>query len=153
MPSTATAFLLRLPLHFKAARVVGVCSDLKKPSRKRKPQRRKKSVEKLREPRFSMVSDVLESLIHPKKQGWLYFGFFVFLAVFLGAHLFQAATSLAVPNIRTTDTVYFHTMPTWFTFVVLFKLVFWVFSVTYLVGFIKRLLGIHRNSRAGHDRR
>lgn len=94
----------------------------------------------MREPRFSMLGDVLESLMRPRKQGWLYFGFFIFLALFLGVHLAQAAISLAVPNIRTTETVYFSTMPTWFTFVVLVKFAFWLFSMTYIAVFIKRLI-------------
>ncbi|AWL11579.1 hypothetical protein HMF8227_01093 [Saliniradius amylolyticus] len=113
---------------------------MKKPSRKKKRQRKEKSVEELREPRFSALGDALESLMLPKKQGWLYFGFFFFLALFLGVHLYQAAINLAVPNIRTTDTVYFDTMPTWFTVVVLVKLAFWLFSVTYIAVFIKKLI-------------
>ncbi|MCK0746218.1 hypothetical protein, partial [Chromohalobacter nigrandesensis] len=105
-----------------------------------KRQRMKKVVGELREPSFSVLGDVLESLMRPQKQGWLYFGFFVFLAFFLAFHLFEAAVSSAVPNIRTTDTVYFDTMPTWFIFVVLVKLAFWLFSVTYIAMFIKKLI-------------
>ena len=113
---------------------------MKKPPKKKQRQRKNRSVGDLSEPKFSVLGDALENLMRPKKQGWLYFGFFVFLAFFLGVHLSQAAIDLAVPNIRTTDTVYFDTMPTWFTFVVLVKLAFWIFSMTYIAVFIKKLV-------------
>ncbi len=87
-----------------------------------------------------MLSDVFESLMRSRKQGWLYFCIFVFLVIFLGAHLAQAATTLSVPNIRTTESVHFGTRPAWFTFVVFFKLAAWLFSATYMAIFIKSLL-------------
>ncbi|WP_150279260.1 hypothetical protein [Halopseudomonas salina] len=107
---------------------------------KKKRARNEESVKASRVSGLSMLSDVFESLMRSRKQGWLYFCIFVFLVIFLGAHLAQAATTLSVPNIRTTESVHFGTRPAWFTFVVFFKLAAWLFSATYMAIFIKSLL-------------
>jgi hypothetical protein len=113
---------------------------MKKPPREKKRHRKGNRLRELPALKFSLLYDVFESLMYPKRVGWLYFCFCFFLVWFLGGHLVQAITSLSVANIRTTDIVHFSTAPVWFAFVVLLKLGFWLFSVAYIIVFIKRLV-------------
>lgn len=87
---------------------------------------------------YSGLTDVVDSLERPRKIGWFYLFIMVFMVFFLGSHLFEAVSTLSVPNIKTTDSVLFGENPIWFMFVVIFKLAFFTFSLFYVFVFLKR---------------
>ena len=88
---------------------------------------------------MNIIHDMSEELSEPSKAGWFYFFVFIFLVFFLGSHLIEAVHSFQIPNIRTTDKVSLSNSPLWFTFVVVFKLIFWLFSIFVTYKFIRKV--------------
>ena len=88
---------------------------------------------------MNIIQDISDNLSEPSKIGWFYLVVFLFLIFFLGNHLLEAVQTLQIANIRTTDKVLYSQSPLWFTFVVLFKLLFWLFSVLVAYKFIRKV--------------
>jgi len=88
---------------------------------------------------MNIIQDMSESLSEPSKVGWFYFSIFVFLIFFLGNHLLEAVQTLQIPNIKTTDKILFAQSPVWFMLVVVFKLLFLLFSILVTYKFIRKV--------------
>jgi len=88
---------------------------------------------------MNIIQDMSEELSEPSKIGWFYLVVFVFLIFFLGNHLLEAVQTFQIPNIRTTDKVLYSQSPLWFTFVAVFKLLFWLFSILVTYKFIRKV--------------
>ena len=112
---------------------------MKKPKRKNKKRRNNRAGKgEPRNARASVLRDIFDDLSGKKKQGWFFLFLFVFLFFFLGAHLIEAINTLGISNIRTTDTVLLSRAPVWFSVVLVFKAIFWVFSIYYIVLFLRK---------------
>ena len=61
----------------------------------------------------------------------------LFMVWFLGSHLLEAINNLYILNIRVPNKVFLNENPIWFSFVLFFKLLFFLFSVGYVLYYIK----------------
>ena len=85
------------------------------------------------------------------KVNWLWLLISCFLVAWLGTHLWEAISSLQVPNLRTTNLVSFEKSPLWFTFVLLFKFAAWLIALVYVIfiGYIFTKEQVMHNRVAG----
>jgi len=67
----------------------------------------------------------------------LWFLISIFLFFWLGGQLIEAIQSLEIQNLRTTGLVSFEKRPIWFLFVVIFKVLFWLFSILIIYKYVQ----------------
>ncbi|WHI46434.1 hypothetical protein ACJJIW_20780 [Microbulbifer sp. JMSA004] len=83
--------------------------------------------------------EVLEDVTSLVCQNWLWFCIFIFSAIWLGGHLWQAVTEFGIPNVRTTDIIWLKIHPFLFLVVFVLKLAFWFLSTASVIVFLKNI--------------
>ena len=98
--------------------------------------RKRKSIKHPSLPKESIINSFYYGFGTTGVRGYIQLFVAIFMVIFIGSHLIEAAKEYYIINLRVVSKVYFTDAPLWFIFVVIFKILLLIISLGYIWYYI-----------------